>query len=506
MWTLKALPMSLRHELSCKVAAARSHYAVTLMLCFLFYPPWLILCYSVFVLAQFFRMIARFFGADQYRRVNNRRILVITDYMPPQTHGIAIRTHAYVKNLRAEGHEVVVFATAYDSAKETSFDHPNIPSVVNPFNLGNRIGFAPGVKLSWFLGVYTWDVVHLVFPSLIGFFVLSVCAWRRIPVYCSHHVDMEGIPYKHVSFKPLVQVSLFGYNLLAKWPAIYWGTLNSAPTLFYARLHLGDAHEKNLRTVPSGTHEEFSPIPSSPSERQEIRRDRFGVTDDATKVSIMVQRLSSEKGTERVFPAFTKREKGGEGVPGVLVIAGDGPSMLSLQDDAETKNLRVVFLGKVPHAELPALYRAADCFITMSMCETYGLTCLEAQMCGCPAVIPHCGVFDEIWSHRVPKAWRYEVESAPQLASAIRAAQDGRPYLEEHPIRQTWKMAADELFLQYEECISKVERRRKRHNQITVYADQILRIVVMSVLAFYVLDRYYIIFSRFVKSIIRELQ
>eukprot|EP00971_Amphidinium_carterae_P223661 4437927-Amphidinium_carterae.1 len=40
--------------------------------------------------------------------------------------------------LRAQGHHVVVFATAYDAAKETSFDHPNIPSVPNPFNLKNR--------------------------------------------------------------------------------------------------------------------------------------------------------------------------------------------------------------------------------------------------------------------------------------------------------------------------------------------------------------------------------
>merc|ERR1712048_514310 len=103
--------------------------------------------------------------------------------------------------------------------------------------------------------------------------------------------------------------------------------------------------------------------------------------------------------------------------------AGDGPSKCALMDEADRLCLRVVFLGNVPHHELPRLYRAADCFVTMSLSETFGLTCLEAQMCGCPAVMPYCSVFDEIWNERVPKAWRYDISSVAQLASAIKAAQ-----------------------------------------------------------------------------------
>merc|ERR1719235_1950185 len=105
----------------------------------------------------------------------------------------------------------------------------------------------------------------------------------------------------------------------------------------------------------------------------------------------MVQRLSKEKGTERVFPAFTpssgSKDKGAK-VKGILAIAGDGPSKTWLMNEADDKGVNAIFLGNVPHHELPALYRAADCFVTMSMSETFGLTLLEAQMCGCPAVIP----------------------------------------------------------------------------------------------------------------------
>merc|ERR1719171_1669008 len=124
----------------------------------------------------------------------------------------------------------------------------------------------------------------------------------------------------------------------------------------------------------------------------------------------MVQRLSAEKGTERAFTVLVPRGAGGEGVGGVLAIAGDGPSRRALELEAESLGIRAVFLGNVPHHSLPALYRAADVFITMSLSETFGLTVLEAQMCGCSAVIPFCEVFDEIWGELVPLSWRFNVE------------------------------------------------------------------------------------------------
>merc|ERR1719330_18151 len=122
----------------------------------------------------------------------------------------------------------------------------------------------------------------------------------------------------------------------------------------------------------------------------------------------MVQRLSGEKGTERIFPALKPREgaasASGGTVDAVLAIAGDGPSRKELEAEARRRKLRVVFMGNVPHHDLPKLYRAADCFVTMSLSETFGLTSLEAMMCGCPGVMPFCSVFNEIWDPRAPKA------------------------------------------------------------------------------------------------------
>jgi len=472
------------NRIRCWWALMQANYMVLFVFVLIAYFPRLLLSYLVFALGQFLRFGARLVGVECGRPVANRRILLITDYLPPQTHGIAIRCQAYAKELRAQGHHVVVFATAYDAAKETSFDHPNIPSVPNPFNLKNRIGYTAGVKLAWYLGAHTWDVVHLVYPSLIGGFVLSCCAWREIPTYCSHHVEME-IFSTHAPY-PLDRIGLALYNLVTKGPAVHWGTLNAAPTLCFAKAHCGTRYEDRLRAVPSGTHNIFTPKFHSDEDRREVRASRFGVTDDSVKVTLMVQRLSKEKGTERVFPVFSQM-KGGHGVPGVLVIAGDGPSRAALEEEARDRGVAAVFLGNVPHHDLPKLYRAADCFVTMSMSETYGLTCLEAQMCGCPAVMPYCEVFNEIWSHRVPKEWRYNLESVNELAAAIAFAQaSGRQFLEEHPVRQTWQDASMELLGQYEECIELNRVRKHRHTRRVQMCAQATRVIGLLSLATYV--------------------
>lgn len=281
----------MRSQVSCMYAAVKTHYVVLLITSLIIFLPRLVVAYFVFCVAQLLRAVGRVVGAATGRKVNNRRILIITDYMPPQTHGIAIRCHAYIKEMRSQGHEVVCFTTAYDSTKETSFDHCNIPSLPNPFNLKNRVGYNAGIKLAWYLGAYTYDVVHLVCPSLIAIFVLTCCNWRRIPVYCSHHVEMDMFSSKHTPW-PIDQFGIFMYSLVCKWPCTRWATLNAAPTLCFARAHIGEQHESTLRCVPSGTHDVFRAEADAgtdgATERRELRQQWFGVNDDETKVTIMV--------------------------------------------------------------------------------------------------------------------------------------------------------------------------------------------------------------------------
>ena len=181
----------------------------------LLFVPRLSLSYTVVGAAMVCRGAARMVGTtSSYVPKANMRILIVTDYMPPQTHGIAIRFRQYIDYMRRAGHEVHVFCTNTVRETETSFDHPNLPAITNPYNTRNKMAYTAGVKLAWYLSAKQWDIVHVVCPSNICWAVLPVVAWRRIPCYVSHHVDMEYYIYEYVKLKVCAD---FGCARLRPW-------------------------------------------------------------------------------------------------------------------------------------------------------------------------------------------------------------------------------------------------------------------------------------------------
>ena len=83
-----------------------------LPLAVLFFIPRTSISMFVVGLAMICRAGARVFqSASGYQRKANLRLLIVTDYLPPQTHGIAIRFRQYIDYMRRAGHEVQVFCT-----------------------------------------------------------------------------------------------------------------------------------------------------------------------------------------------------------------------------------------------------------------------------------------------------------------------------------------------------------------------------------------------------------
>ena len=108
-------------------------------------------------------------------------------------------------------------------------------------------------------------------------------------------------------------------------------------------------------------------------------------------------------------------------IPGAhLDIAGEDPfgKRASLERLAVDLGLatRVNFLGAVPHAAMPDLYRAADVFVLSSRHESQGMVVLEAAACGTPTVGTAVGVVPDLAPEAavaVPPA------DPPTLAAAI---------------------------------------------------------------------------------------
>ena len=128
-------------------------------------------------------------------------------------------------------------------------------------------------------------------------------------------------------------------------------------------------------TLRNGVETEtFRPLP----DRDAIRAS-LGLT---RKTLISVGYLIDRKGHHRTIEAMKSLSEF------ELIIAGEGPDRAKLQAQIDQGGLadRVRLLGPRPHAELPALYNAADAMVLASSREGWANVLLEAMACGTPVV------------------------------------------------------------------------------------------------------------------------
>jgi glycosyltransferase involved in cell wall biosynthesis len=131
-----------------------------------------------------------------------------------------------------------------------------------------------------------------------------------------------------------------------------------------------------------------------------VAAERFAKPQSAhfpfPKTILVVSRLAPEKNVALAIRAFAGMA---QNVPNAgLLIAGDGPEAKKLHELAQSLGLekRVQFMGAVASTELPALYAAADCFLSTSNYEGYGMALVEAASAGLPIVTTDVGIVGEM--------------------------------------------------------------------------------------------------------------
>lgn len=105
------------------------------------------------------------------------------------------------------------------------------------------------------------------------------------------------------------------------------------------------------------------------------------------------------KNVEMVIRSFLHLSQE-EGLPQMLAVVGKPhpQSVHSLEAVVQEAGLtdRVVFLGYVEQADMPLLYRRADCFLYLSLYEGFGLPVLEAMSCGTPVLAANASSLPEV--------------------------------------------------------------------------------------------------------------
>ncbi len=112
-----------------------------------------------------------------------------------------------------------------------------------------------------------------------------------------------------------------------------------------------------------------------------------------------------------------------------LAVAGFGPEEAALKQQTRMLGLEhaVRFLGAVPQADLPSLYRRAALFVAPFVRaasgdeEGLGLVLVEAIGCGCPVVVGNVAAMGEVFGAELP-AFAVDARDAQALAARIVAA------------------------------------------------------------------------------------
>ena len=153
-----------------------------------------------------------------------------------------------------------------------------------------------------------------------------------------------------------------------------------------------DPDTNNVRVQPMGVdlQHRFIPDPATPRSQDEL---------------LFVGRLVEKKGLHHLLdamPAVISRRPGTR-----LRIAGFGPEEAALRQQAEALGLveHIEFLGAVPQAELPCLYRRAAVFVAPFVeagsgdQEGLGLVLVEAAGCWCPILAGDVPAVRDVLGH-----------------------------------------------------------------------------------------------------------
>lgn len=142
-----------------------------------------------------------------------------------------------------------------------------------------------------------------------------------------------------------------------------------------------------------------------------------------------------------------------EKIPTKLILIGDGPERLFIQQLAKELKLNddVYFLGEQDHIE--PIFLCADLFLLPSEQESFGLTALEAMACGVPVIGTKTGGLPEVITHG-ETGYLYPVgeiiKMAEKAASLLKDPKKHELFQKQARRRATQFFNADEIIQQYE--------------------------------------------------------
>lgn len=310
------------------------------------------------------------------------RIGLFTDTYFPQVSGVATSIRTLKEELEKSGHEVYIFTTTDKNVKR--YEDPTVirlPSVPFISFTDRRIayrGFMSSLKIA---KSYKLDIIHTQTEFSLGLLGKMIGRALKIPVVHTYHTQYEDY-VGYIANGKLIRPSMVKYIVRG-----YLSDLDGVICPSRIVLELLDDYAVKIpkRIIPTGINlERFVREDICETDCLELR-EKLSISQNETML-LSVSRVSSEKNIQAVLRSLPEVLNENSHVK--LVVAGDGPYLEALKEQADTLEItdHVIFTGMISPDEVALYYKACDFFISASTSETQGLTYLESLASGRPII------------------------------------------------------------------------------------------------------------------------
>lgn len=306
---------------------------------------------------------------------------IFTDTYTPQVNGVVSSILTLEKMLRAQGHQVYVFTISHPDANDTSpyvFRLPSLPFILLK---DHRVGIVYSNKAVKRIKRLKLDLILSQTEFSLGIFAKLMAHRLDIPIIHTYHTMYED--YMHYISKGIE----LSPAIARKYSKSFCNGVDGvvAPTKKTERFLKNYGVKKPIRIIPTGI--DFSPFKAENYTMTEINalKETFHIPLQ-DPIILFIGRIAKEKSIDMIIRALPRTL---EKVPEAkLVIVGDGPMRLELEELAHTLGVRnaVIFTGMQPWKTIGKMYQLGDVFVSASVTETQGLTFAEAMAASLPVV------------------------------------------------------------------------------------------------------------------------
>jgi glycosyltransferase involved in cell wall biosynthesis len=164
---------------------------------------------------------------------------------------------------------------------------------------------------------------------------------------------------------------------------------------------------------------------------------------------------------ERLIRAYRLYRKQGGTLP--LVVAGFRiEEYLRAHGFTDDDLVDVRFVGFVPNDQIHLAYQAAECFVLATLCESFGITILEALATGCPAIVPRTCASPEVAGGAARLVDPHNEEDIARALTEVTGSAELRQEMREKGIKRaqdlTWRETARRTLAVFEEVAPKSGR------------------------------------------------